>query len=290
MSGLTREQRDELDARIRAIDWTGSACAYGSEQRMRVAAWAVQSGLIEDQVQRIFPNPGQAERMVEWLQPRLMEKITGMEIVSNRSTWNEHNLWDPTRNTSFCGWLRRLTVAMGKANPERILRRPERDMSAWDDDEGHNPVLDTMQADMAACGLFDQYPNLQVPRPAGVEWVGLWRRLKTGGTSVGETLRRLRDAGLWDGSLDLLEPRVAIVLMLAPIPRGKARLLPGMFNDDMWRQTAHAYWPSQTGSQLDEEQWDVLRRRVEETARGKRIPEWHVWRVLGTNMARLLTD
>lgn len=290
MNGLNREQRDELDRRIRAIDWTGQACAWGSEQRMQVAAWAAQSGLIEDQLQRIFPNPGQAARMVEWLQPRLMEKITGVEIVSNRSTWNEYNLWDPTRDTSFCGWLRRLTVAMGKANPERVLRRPERNMSAWEDDEGHNPVLDTIQADMGGSGLFDRYPNLQVPRPVGMEWAGWWHRLKTGGIRVGELVGRLRTIGLWDGSLDVLDPQVALVLMLAPVPSVKARLLPAMFNDAMWRDTADAYWPSQTGRRLEEEEWDRLRRQVETLAACMRIPEWHVWRILGTNMARLLTD
>ena len=57
---MTSQQRDRLDAQVRAMHWDANACAWGSRQRMQVAALVEATPLVEGEIRRLFPDPGQA--------------------------------------------------------------------------------------------------------------------------------------------------------------------------------------------------------------------------------------
>lgn len=294
---LDREGRDRLDRAVAAIDWDEAACRFGSPQRMRVAAWAADSGLVEGEMRRLFPDPEQRAVMCEFTGPRITEKIVGVAVVTNPNLWNAGNLWDPCRATSFCGWLRRTATAIARANPARVLHGRTRPISAWDDEEGNNPIMDGPLRPMPASGtvasdaLFDEHPDLRVMRPCDPVWTRRWRRADMADTDVVDGLRRLLvEDGYWHHSLDRVDTRVACALLLAPVPERRAMILPAAFPDGVWHDAAVVYWPTQTGRRDMADQYVQARRAVERVALREGRFEWHVWTMLGTAMARLLAD
>ncbi|RSX49846.1 hypothetical protein [Bifidobacterium castoris] len=294
---LDREGRDRLDRAVAAIDWDEDACRFGSPERMRVAAWAADSGLVEGEMRRLFPDPEQRAVMCEFTGPRIMEKIVGVAVVTNPNLWNPGNLWDPRRATSFCGWLRRTATAVARANPARVLHGRTRPVSAWDDEEGNNPIMDGAPRPMPVSGnvetaaLFDREPDLRVMRPCDPAWSRRWARTaRTDAAAMGVLRRRLVKDGYWHRSLDRLDTDVACALLLAPVPERRAMILPAAFPDGVWRDAAHAYWPTQTGRRHVAESYAAARAAVERVALCEGRFEWHVWTELGTAMARLLAD
>lgn len=295
MGMMTSQQRDRLDAKVRAMHWDADACAWGSRQRMQVAALVEATPLVEGEIRRLFPDPGQAERMIEYIKPRITEKIVGREIVSHSANWNKHNLWDPTLNTSVCGWVRRLTVAMAKANPRRILHGHTLPASTWESEDGYNPVFDDANSENVLighplCGIFDEHPGLRVPRPVGGPGPEWWRRLQHKG-DAGVVRDSMRAAGMWDTSLDVLDPLPACALVCAPLPSVRASLLPRLYEPgSVWEQLAIEYWPTQTTGRPGAQRLRQLRQLVEHTAQTDHVFEWDVWVRLGTMTARLLAD
>lgn len=285
-----REQRDELDERVRGIDWNKEALEPNSPERRMVAGWLEESGLVRQQVRRWFPDPEQAARIFEFTAPRITEKILHKTIVSKEKQVNEKGWWDPTLGTSFCAWAKKTSEAVARANPRRVLSRKAVNASALDrdDDEGtdvYNKAFDDalsrnlMAVDAPA--LFETHPDLTVPRPVG-------RGLKE--------LRAMFDAdpshaaawayrhGLWHRSLDELEPAVAVALMTQPLKPARAALLPELMPEDP--ELAREYAASQTASRkYDAER---LRRLVRRRAEADGVPEWDVWCRLGTLAAQLL--
>lgn len=101
MSGV---RRDELDAWVKSLTWTDADLEYNSPQRREVAARLSATTLVEWEVDQIFPNEEQRDRMIEYAKTRVLEKILGKSIESNPKQWNFNGLWDPLSDTSFCGW------------------------------------------------------------------------------------------------------------------------------------------------------------------------------------------
>lgn len=306
--------RDELDAHVRAIDWTPAALEYGSRERMLVASWLDATDLVYGEMRRLYPVEEQRETMTRWVTIRLIEKITGRPIESKSSQWNWDGLWDPTNvddegnKVSFCGWARRTSLPLAKWNARRVLKRRAIAASALEDEKGNNPAFDRASSDNAlapvAPGLFEDHPDLRVPRPAGASRTLLWGRLDAGLRAVGPGLdadserrraelytalggecRRLR---LWDRSMDSIGLRDALTLLLAPLPDRVAPLMEGLASPWPMARAVRLYWPTQTARPRGDE--GRLRREVSRVAQANDVLEWDVQAALGTMAARLIAS
>lgn len=273
------------------MDWTDKACQWGSRERMRVVELLHQSGLVEDMVRRLFPNPGQAERMTEYTMPRVCEKILGRPIVSREAQWNHGNIWSPremlAHDYSFCGWARRTAEAIAKANPKRILHERTVNASAFDSDDGEdsfNRVFDTREADIEPPQLFVEHPRLIVPRPVGMPRRTLLEHAER--ESPRDMMMRLDAAGYWHASLDELDPAIAVTLLLAPLKPSDLPFMPRLLPD--MKSLAELYAPTQAYARSDPDRERRLRRAVTVQARESGMCEWGVWCALGTAAARLV--
>lgn len=285
-----REQRDELDGRVRGIDWDGDALEPNSPERRMVAGWLAESGLVGQQIRRLFPDPGQAARIVEFTMPRVTEKILHKTIVSKEKQVNKKGWWDPTLGTSFCAWAKRTTEAVAMANPRRVLSRKAVNASALDreGDEGtdvFNKAFDDassrrlMTVDVS--DLFEEHPGLTVPRPVGPDLKRLRAMFESDPAHAAAWAYR---HGMWHRTLDDLEPAVAVALLTRPLTPSRAALLERLYPRDP--ELARAYAPSQTGSRKYDAQ--LLRRLVRRRAQADGVLEWDVWCRLGTLAAQLL--
>jgi hypothetical protein len=286
MQHLSHDMRDELDARVRAIDWTDAACEYDSPERHLVASWAAQSDLVPSALGRLFPDDQQRERMIEYTMVRVVEKILGVAIESKSAQWNWGNLWDPREDTSFCGWCRRLAYSVARTNAGRVLHPKTVNGSGMENDDGYNPAWDSKDSKplmtVAPDELFAEHPDLAVPRPVGGSRERMDALLRLNGPA--RTLRWLRRCGYWDASMDGLDPDVALALLSAPVPRARAMQLPLLFAGR--ERMAELYARTQT-AKPDQRHLGELRREVTAAARENGEREWHVWTRLGTAAAQL---
>jgi hypothetical protein len=284
MEHLTREGRDLLDGRVRAIDWDEAACALGSPQRREVASWLAGTDLVDSQMRRLFPDAGQRERMAEYTSVRVTEKITGLAIESNAASWNPNNLWDPKRGTSFCAWARRLAYAVARQNAPRVLHPRAMTMTRLEHEDGYNEAVDESSSTMLMAGgsddVFDAHPDLRVPRPVG-EDTARWRALARRSGAAGAA-SAMRGSGLWDASLDVLDDEEAAALMLAPV---RADLEPVFARQVGDMELAELYWPTQLKRPVLRGMAE-LRRAVAVRAESGGSSEWSVWCLLGTAAAR----
>lgn len=305
----------ELDARVRALDWTDEALEFGSPERHKVAEWLYESMIVDDTVRPLFP--GQAQRaatMVAYTREKLVEKILGQAISSKASQWNMDNMWTPLLGTSFCAWARQLSRQVALRNARRVLFEKVSDASSREDEEGWNPVWDdrssrsVTQSDVAS--LFDEHPRLTVPRPVGglrglmldriegrkegdkkgaavaLDGLPAPERHDEHARRAGDALDVARRAGFWHPSLDDVEPLVAAGLMLEPVPPHRRRLAAGMLPAH-WGRLLELYWPLQGHA-----------RRLDEAAFNRELDHvrdlegldtsWQVLCRLGTVAARLL--
>lgn len=287
--GYDRKERAGLDGAIRAMDWNEEACRPGSDARREALAMLVRSGIVEDVVRRRFPS--NTERMLEYTCPRVYEKILGQIIVSKEAQCNKGNVWDPRamvdNGYSFCGFVRKLTEAVCKANPQRVLHSRAIDASSFDEgaaDGTFNRVFDTRPAAAYPSPLFEEHPGLTVPRPVGAIRGVLVDYSE--GHEPRETVEHLDSMGLWHPSLDALEPDVAVALMLRSLKpadmEAMTDLLPGM------ARLAAMYAPTQMVLRARPKEERALRRAVVSYARGHHVFEWDVWCSLGTAAARLV--
>lgn len=285
-----REQRDELDERVKGIDWNEKALEPNSPERRMVAGWLAESGLVAQQVRRLFPDPGQAARILEFTMPRIVEKILHKTIVSKERQVNEKGWWDPTLGTSFCAWAKHTAISVAKANPRRVLSRKAVNASALDrdDDEGtdvFNKAFDDASSrrlmTVDAPALFERHPGLTVPRPVGRGLSDLRAMFDADPAHAAAWAYR---HGMWHRSLGELDPAVAAALMTQPLRPARAALLEGLYPRDP--ELARAYAASQTGSRRYDA--ELLRRLVRRRAQADGVPEWDVWCRLGTLAAQLL--
>lgn len=289
MLSRDRQARMELDRRVRMIDWTPRACAYGSAERYRVALWMMGTDLVAGEMRRLYPIPGQRDTMTQWVMSRVCEKITGIPVDSKGSQWNWHGLWDPLEPTSFCAWVRRVSIPLAQWNAKRVLKRRDIDATTLETEEGDNPRMEAAlgRANPMRAHLFDRYPGLSVPRPYGPLRDTLTRMLRE--QDAGTMLAWLRDRGWWHHSLDPLEPGEQAALLLTPIPDGLAPLMEGADLDlrDADRLTG-LYWPTQLNRPRRTPAG--LNREITRVGLVNHVDEYEVICRLGTQAARLACD
>lgn len=279
--GLSKTQREALDARVRAVDFTvPGACDKGSMQRRQVAGLLAGTSLIADECDRVVPSD-RSGLVRDYVEPRIMEKILGVSLVSNPNSWNPGGLWDPLYGGSFCGWARQLSSRMAHACARRVLHGHTHPIGDWDREDGSNPIME--KADATPVPIADM-SGLTVPRPVAAarrdltEWAGRERDAE-------RMMRRLRRAGWWHASLDRVEPTRAVALLLGPMPRTVAASTLFLDSvDDALHGAAVVWWRDQTGCRVDAR----LRQVVEETARVLDCSQWRVYCRLGTAGASLL--
>lgn len=286
MSGV---RRDELDAWVKSLTWTDADLEYNSPQRRSVAARLSATTLVEWEVDQIFPNEEQRDRMIEYTKTRVLEKILGKSIESNPKQWNFNGLWDPLSDTSFCGWVRRLSQSICKANARRVLHgRAVNDSSLASDEDGYNPAYDdassvSLTGRAVPTGPFEHVPELVVPRPVGPARDRLLADLTDHDADwcAGEAYR----LGYWHRTMERLSgPREQCALLLAPIPNTAEDELVRMVPATM-AECARRYAPTQmSGRKVDVRALDAAVRRY---ARDYGVFRWDVWCVLGTAAARL---
>lgn len=186
---------------------------WGSRERYRVAGILAGTRLVDDMVTRTIH--GDHDRMVvDYVKPRVMEKILGVALVSNPKHWNWNGLWDPLLERTFSGWVRRLTVRMAKGCAKRVLRTRTKPFSAFERDDGSNPL----QEHEDRRGVLVSPPRVVFTRPMDGERVRLarWARRRSGDEIVG----RLQRDGWLPGDLDsTVDPGLLARFMVAPIPR-----------------------------------------------------------------------
>lgn len=303
--------RAELDRRVRELGWTEEDAEYGSEKRRLVASWLDSSGLVEGEMRRLYPDPGQRRRMVEYVRVKMFEKITGIPVSSHAGQWNWNNLWDPLADTSFCAWARRLSYTIAQWNAKRVLHPRERQprMPHDDPDDMRGDELERLPALPAAADPFAEHPGLRTPRPIGPDR----RRLADGyGKACARAERaddpneatlirraaaetaceRMRLMGWWDRTLDVLDAETAVTLMLTPMRRNLIPLferLPdvrALCDTDDTRDLGRAYAESQAGRASGGDA--SLLRMIRARARRDGLLEWEVIRRLGTACSRLI--
>lgn len=284
--------REELDRHVRGIDWTDRAVEFGSRERTLAAAWMQQTDLVEGEMRRLYPVEEQRDTMTRWVTVRVFEKITGVPVESKSTQWNWNGLWDPTEPTSFCGWVRRISLPLAQWNAKRVLKTRTPSASAFETEDGHNPVYDDASSTSVAGGSmasapFERDPTLRVPRPVGRIREQMMRAVTDG--TCEDAIRIARDAGLWDHTLDRLDANTACMLMLAPIPQDMAPLLE--HDPHPWtgmHDAVRLYWPTQTSRRRV---WQPdLKRAVQRVAAANDVTEFDVIRELGTMAARLISD
>lgn len=210
---------DALDALARLIRWDGAEREFGSPARRAMADELACSGLVVDTVGAISRDPqitggdrslGIVSHVSRDIETRVLEKITGVEMITNSNAWNKGNLWDPTLGTTVAGWARGLTKAMTESIVRRARNAHETPISAWDDDEsGDNLLLSTVPSD-GRPSLLDMHPDLVFPRPLGLDR----RRFLVEGAGPSDLI----SAGWWHPSLNALDdPRQALTFLLAPL-------------------------------------------------------------------------
>lgn len=284
--------REDLDRHVRGIDWTDRAVEFGSRERMLAAAWMQQTDLVEGEMRRLYPVEEQRDTMTRWVTVRVFEKITGVPVESKSTQWNWNGLWDPTEPTSFCGWVRRISLPLAQWNAKRVLKTRTPSASAFETEDGHNPVYDDASSTSVAGGSmasapFERDPTLRVPRPVGRIREQMMRAVTDG--TCEDAIRIARDAGLWDHTLDRLDANTVCMLMLAPIPQDMAPLLE--HDPHPWtgmHDAVRLYWPTQTSRRRV---WQPdLKRAVQRVAAANDVTEFDVIRELGTMAARLISD
>lgn len=269
--------RDMLDRHVRAIDWNTQAVEYGSRQRLKVAEWLHMTDLVYGEMRRLYPIEEQRQTMTRWVSVRIFEKITGTPVESKASQWNWNGLWDPTENTSFCGWARRLSISIAQWNAKRVLHDKTISTTTLEHDDGYNPAYDRADSTnpLTSLGLrvFDEYPNLRIPRPVEGDRADLIQMVTDNPDATGFK-RRLIQTGLWDHSLEPLDDQTVAALMLAPISVKTAPLMEhASYRYQYDRELLRLYWPTQTSrrrvreKRLREEITRAARRNNVETER-----------------------
>lgn len=299
-----RTARDELDSRVKSIDWNPAALQYGSTERKMVASWLFDTDLIIEELYQRYPVPSQRAIMLDYVTTRLYEKITGQAVESNQEAWNMDGLWDPTINTSFCGWARRTAVVIAKWNAKRVLHSREIAESTLQDDgdekENTTPLLERRATvdltGSASSSVFDIYPTLQVPRPLGADRERFSRYLPYGNHATEDKVASLaqecRKSGWWHSSLNQLDELTAVTLLLAPLSDKAACLLEQsatkFANTTATQALAHEYALSQT-AHTKRVNMPELKRALIARAQTDDLLEWQVITQLGTLAARLVS-
>ncbi|MBT1161848.1 hypothetical protein [Bifidobacterium sp. SO1] len=266
--------RDELDRHVKSLNWDAHAIEYGSRQRLKVAEWLHTTDLVYGEMRRLYPIEEQRQTMTRWVGIRIFEKITGMPIESKSSQWNWNGLWDPTENTSFCGWVRRLAVSIAQWNAKRVLKNKTVSTTTLEHEDGYNPAYDRADSTnpLASLGLrvFDEHPDLHIPRPVEGERDRLMRLVTDRPDATGFK-RELITCGLWDHSLEPLDDQTVAALMLAPIPLKVAPLMEhASYRYEYEPELLRLYWPTQTSRRKVSQ--PRLREAVSRAARQNRLP------------------
>ena len=283
--GLNRTQRDELDRRVQAIDWTDEARAFGSPQRLQLVDWMLSSRMVEDEIRKSFRNPAQAERMIEYTRPRMVEKVTGTPIVSNPAQWNPGNILDPQPDWSFCGWVRRTTYTISHRNARRVLHPQVRDTTSYEtmgeDGDDRLTVFDlagTRPLVPVTPGLFDAHPRLWVLRPDPPQAQAMRARVERLGVDIMPAM--IAGTVLDNPEYRHLEPGDVAALLLSPLPQGSLALAARM-TPPRYRQLMSLWAPTQLASP----------RRVDGAALRRELDslggDIRAWRTVGTVVARL---
>ncbi|OZG49856.1 hypothetical protein [Bombiscardovia coagulans] len=287
MKTLSFEDRNKLDKKVSSLSWTQEALAFGSDQRRLVASWVVDTDLVDSIIRDLFPQPNQCEQMIEFTKPRIIEKIIGVELISKSDMWNWNNLWDPTRTTSFCAWVRRTSRVIALRNARRELHKRTIDDTTFENEEGYNRVWDDAKStnifESHVESIFDTVPSLKVPRPVGEQRKQLLSLLSQ--TSAYHTVRYAQRLGWWDCSLDEVDDEVSAALLLTPINYKQMEILPKMLPSH-WQSLGHLYAPTQAKGRVSVDEAG-LRRMVSEIAQQDHLLEWNVWLRLGTAAAQL---
>lgn len=285
--GLTRAQRDELDRRVQAIDWTDEARAFGSPQRQELADWMLRSGMVEEEIRKSFRNPAQAERMLEYTQPRMVEKVTGVPIVSNPAQWNTGNILDPQPDWSFCGWVRHTTYAISHRNARRVLHPPVKDTTSYEtmgeDEDDARTVFDradTRPLTPTVPNLFDAHPGLWVLRPDPPQATMMRGQVARYGTGIVPEL--IYGTVLDNPQYRQMEPGDVAALLLTPLPKSQAPVAVAL-TPPAYRRLMAAWVPGQltVPRAMDGR---AIRRELDMLPGG----DIRAWRVLGTVVARLV--
>ncbi|MBT1164559.1 hypothetical protein [Bifidobacterium felsineum] len=279
--------RAELDRHVKGIDWTDRAVEFGSPERYRVALWMQATDLVYGEMRRLYPIKEQRIMMTRWVEERVFEKITGIPMVSNSKQWNWNGLWNPLEPTSFCGWVRRVSIPLAQWNAKRVLKSKTIPASLLEEEDGDNPTFEKAAARLdKGTGIFDQWPDLKVPRPAG-QLRDRLLDMATNGTDV-DAIRMMRRIGLWDPSLDVLEPGMQAALMLAPLPAdSETDMLDADLGLEDSLELKRLYWPTQTSRRRV---WQPgLRRELTRVSRLNHVIEYETILRLGTAAARILT-
>lgn len=244
------QARNELDQHVRALTWTDKDIEYGSAQRLQVAEWLHATDLVYGEMRRLYPIEEQRQTMTRWVGIRIFEKITGMPIESKSSQWNWNGLWDPMEQTSFCGWVRRLSIKIAQWNAKRVLKTRTVNTTTLEHEDGYNPAWDRADTTnpLSALGtrIFDEHPDLRIPRPVEGDRAMLTAMVTNNPNATG-LKQRLQQLGLWDHSLDPLDDQTVAALMLAPIPLNVAPLMEhATYQQTYDPQLLRLYWPTQT--------------------------------------------
>ena len=285
--GPSIDDRNDLDRRVRAIDWNDKAVEFGSPERCRVAAMMVESKLVEARLRPVYPQTEQWKIMSEYTTMKIAEKIIGRSLGSKSAQWNWEGLWNPREEASFSGWVRQLAYVVARTNARRVLHPTGAiPASRFEGEDGFNPVWDAQSSKPlgtpATSSPFDRVPDLIVPRPIGVDRTLLTRTLTDEGAAA--VVTRARAMGWWHRSLSGVDSDgLRAALLLQPLPRASrgilARTLPDM------EELAGLYEATQMSTVVK----DVtsLRRAVMRRAIRDGVVEWQVWCRLGTAAARL---
>lgn len=292
--GLDKQGRAALDAQVAALAWDETSRAWGSEQRRQVAAWCDASGLVDQTVGKLFPNPQQRERMIEYTRVRVIEKILGIALESRAAYWNPDNLWDPTLGKSFCAWVRGLSRQIALANGARQLHPRAVDTSTLDEEDGYNEAFDAAASVNVTASVADRLfainPHLNVPRPMDETRERILTRFqelhdRQTPDPDRQIIHMLQSSGWWDRSLDRLDDADALSLILTPLEETKCDL-PALLLPDDYRTAARLFALTQVKHKRHCDRARLL-EEVTTLAVEHHVREWSVWLRLGTAVARL---
>ena len=229
--------------------------------------------------------------MVVYAREKVVEKILGRAISSRECQWNWQGLWDPLEirdGRSFCGWARNLAKTIAHRNANRVLHSGPVNTGALEsqtEDGGYNKAYDDAGSRnllaTGTIGVFDKHPHLCVPRPVGGDRDRLMRLVTN--CDEEEALEWMKRTGWWHHSLDIIDPNLAIMLLLAPVPKSKIQWIPRLLPDI--RQLAEAYAPTQKSRYRADDK--TFRRLLTLQAVRDNQLEWTLICRLGTAAAQL---
>jgi len=262
---------------------------WGSPQRMYAAQLLSNTLIVEDICDRFAPTDRHDHILTDHVKTRLIEKITGQSIESNQNTWNWNNLWNPLLKKSFCGWARNTALVIARADAKRILKgHGEKQFSDFERDDGTNIINDTIGDTTPTIPPLPN--NIEIPHPIGEQLLSLRKWAKQPGMTDERMIHRMKTAGYWSPTLNHIDPSLALLALLTPLPRNDAATtaIRNMLGpDDTNQELCELYRISQT-RKLTAPEHTRLAQLVEQKALEHHTTIYHEWGRIGATAARLL--